>query len=804
MIVVALLIIFFVITLQTTRSEVIQQCTGNACSEEARMVKLRLFLEPPELRTSLSTYFEVDVPLALGPVPAESLLQLAQQFEPVCNGQTFLKGWDAEHCSKELLGEITEHLRRENLLEEDREGDREESSASPFIIQLLSPVSAVYYLNGQGEPVMLDVRIDSNVPRDATLCYRLVEDLASVTIERKCENLATHMKGLAEVPTISLKLFQQNSGQYTVHVNLISPHLNASDQVTFFARRKALRRKLFGTVVRPRQAVKIVALAIKYGIHGDDARISVAVGGRMLLDQSLASLFRIEDKLVSADVTESQRRRTLSKGAYVLDSRDREKLSDHLALQAATAFGDGCEGVSVTTAGVTYACADPLQTRARWREVAQRVDAATRLLLGLSGDVSFAYDVAIFVAAHQDTQSRPTTAFTHARAAFAGVKLWGVEDNCESTGDPTLLWEQEDISTRRELDAELPLVPSGFTADVSSTMKRLLRRIKAGGEPFTVSCPGPGWDTTLAHRWFVSEGDATLCAVELSLMEELGVVAHTDPELYFLKWNRAMLDSDVIAVLPGTRGRVRDYCTHGLRQQLPSLFLQSSKERKVKLPSEYVDARHQREGSDDDVGYFRTALRRCDTVDAKQLAGVRQLVDPDTWWGELEGMRVLIVHPFAKTIQRQYRGSTRASTSVFPVRYEGALFPSNPKALPHFRELHTYAPTAGRSKGSDWRESLKTMEAELRTLANSFDVALLSCGAWGPLLQHFIRRDLNRSAISLGDNLQLHFGILGEQHKTQVDVMALSTAAWTWPTKTESQAFKQNSESTTPAICTQV
>ena len=39
----------------------------------------------------------------------------------------------------------------------------------------------------------------------------------------------------------------------------------------------------------------MLALALKYGIHGDDARASVAVDGRPLLNVPLAALFRVDE-----------------------------------------------------------------------------------------------------------------------------------------------------------------------------------------------------------------------------------------------------------------------------------------------------------------------------------------------------------------------------------------------------------------------------------------------------------------------------------------------------------------------------
>ena len=174
------------------------------------------------------------------------------------------------------------------------------------------------------------------------------------------------------------------------------------------------------------------------------------------------------------------------------------------------------------------------------------------------------------------------------------------------------------------------------------------------------------------------------------------------------------------------------------------------------------------------------ALAPLQLISAKDLAGAHQLADPGTWFAQLAGLRVLVVHPFASTIERQY------------AKGGAALFPGNPTALPHFGALLTYRPVQNIQQAesteawySPWRPMLEAMKADLAELAPHFDVALLACGGWGHPLVHFLRHDLNRSAVYVGGALQLHFGILGARYRRDAAVQALVNGAWVWPSDEE-------------------
>lgn len=108
------------------------------------------------------------------------------------------------------------------------------------------------------------------------------------------------------------------------------------------------------------------------------------------------------------------------------------------------------------------------------------------------------------------------------------------------------------------------------------------------------------------------------------------------------------------------------------------------------------------------------------------------------WSSSLKGKRVLVVHPFARSIESQYSKREK-------------LF-DNPEVLPEF-ELQTLAPPqtiAGTrdSRFSNWFEAFDWLCAEVDK--RHFDIAIIGCGAYGfPLAAHV--KKSGRSSIHGGD-----------------------------------------------------
>lgn len=122
---------------------------------------------------------------------------------------------------------------------------------------------------------------------------------------------------------------------------------------------------------------------------------------------------------------------------------------------------------------------------------------------------------------------------------------------------------------------------------------------------------------------------------------------------------------------------------------------------------------------------------------------------PNPWTKALKGKKVLVVHPFVKTIEKQY------SQREF-------LF-ENKDILPEFelKTLKAVQSIAGEKVPfKDWFEALKFMEDEISKI--DFDICILGCGAYGlPLAAHVKR--MGKKAFHMGGGVQLLFGIKGKR-----------------------------------------
>ena len=143
------------------------------------------------------------------------------------------------------------------------------------------------------------------------------------------------------------------------------------------------------------------------------------------------------------------------------------------------------------------------------------------------------------------------------------------------------------------------------------------------------------------------------------------------------------------------------------------------------------------------------------------------------WTAALRGRRLLIVHPFADTIRRQYAKHTRGDL----------LWPE--AVLPRDLDLVIVkAPSSlGRDANGTWSAALLDTKAGIDG-AFPVDAALLGCGAYGlPLAAHVVSR--GASAVYVGGGLQLLFGIMGRRWADRGEIAAVARASWVWPSAAE-------------------
>ncbi len=148
----------------------------------------------------------------------------------------------------------------------------------------------------------------------------------------------------------------------------------------------------------------------------------------------------------------------------------------------------------------------------------------------------------------------------------------------------------------------------------------------------------------------------------------------------------------------------------------------------------------------------------------------------ESWVKALENKKVLVIHPFAETIQRQY------------LRRE-KLF-SNSGWLPEFKlltiqSIQSLSGTPLSTGHPDWFSALDSMKIEIQK--QDFDIALIGAGAYGMNLGAYIK-GIGKQAIHVGGALQLFFGIKGFRWTNRDEPTFLELTEnpnWVWPSKKE-------------------
>lgn len=155
------------------------------------------------------------------------------------------------------------------------------------------------------------------------------------------------------------------------------------------------------------------------------------------------------------------------------------------------------------------------------------------------------------------------------------------------------------------------------------------------------------------------------------------------------------------------------------------------------------------------------------------------------WTLALKGKKVLVIHPFAKSIISQYN----RKDLVFP---NGMLPDFKLKVIPAVQSL------GGSNSFESWFDALDSMKQEMDKC--DYDIVLLGCGAYGfPLAAHAKR--MGKKAIHIGGALQLYFGIIGKRWESEgykggpSDYSILFNEYWVRPSDDETPTSANGVES---------
>lgn len=142
------------------------------------------------------------------------------------------------------------------------------------------------------------------------------------------------------------------------------------------------------------------------------------------------------------------------------------------------------------------------------------------------------------------------------------------------------------------------------------------------------------------------------------------------------------------------------------------------------------------------------------------------------WSRLLTNKKVLVIHPFADTIQQQYR--------------KRKLLFNDSRILPDF-ELITLKAVQSIGGQPDprfptWFDALEFMKSEMDNI--DYDIALIGCGAYGfPLAAHAKRT--GKIGIHIGGALQILFGIFGKRWDSRPEFVQFKNEHWIYPPKND-------------------
>lgn len=142
---------------------------------------------------------------------------------------------------------------------------------------------------------------------------------------------------------------------------------------------------------------------------------------------------------------------------------------------------------------------------------------------------------------------------------------------------------------------------------------------------------------------------------------------------------------------------------------------------------------------------------------------------PNPWTSALAEKDVLVVHPFSKSIDGQFKKKD--------------LIFSGAHTLPSFN-LITYKAVqsiAGNKPAgfNSWFDALEKMKSDISKI--KFDIAIIACGAYGMPLAIYVKRDLKKKSVHLGGNAQILFGIKGGRWENDPEFVKLFNEHWVKP-----------------------
>jgi hypothetical protein len=148
-----------------------------------------------------------------------------------------------------------------------------------------------------------------------------------------------------------------------------------------------------------------------------------------------------------------------------------------------------------------------------------------------------------------------------------------------------------------------------------------------------------------------------------------------------------------------------------------------------------------------------------------RLWGLEPYYFNNPWTEFLEDKNVLVVHPFEKSIQNNYKNREN-------------LF-ENKKVLPKFNLLTIKAEQNQNNQNSNFFKTIDRTKEKI--VKFNFDVAIIGCGGCGLPLGSFIKNELNKTVIHMAGATQMLFGIIGRRWEDYPQCQKIINEYWTRP-----------------------
>jgi hypothetical protein len=164
-------------------------------------------------------------------------------------------------------------------------------------------------------------------------------------------------------------------------------------------------------------------------------------------------------------------------------------------------------------------------------------------------------------------------------------------------------------------------------------------------------------------------------------------------------------------------------------------------------------------------------LNRTQTIPKINALALEPYYFKESWMPSLKGKKILIIHPFTKTLKKQTNNIK-------------SLFPSQPSWFEdcEFEFVEPPYTLAGNHQNIDWDNHYNIFIQRLKEV-KEFDIALVAAGGYGMLISDYIFKELGKSVIYIGGALQLFFGVIGKRWFENQAIMKLVNDDWIRPDK---------------------